>query len=67
MAKKMKNVDMVHYGLVLARNETGAVCDKLLDAGVAWESDEYQAARKANHDATAALNAYRKMINEKGI
>ena len=59
----MNSIDMVHYGLVINRNETGAACDKLLDSGVAWESAEYQAARKANSEATAALVAYSKAKN----
>jgi hypothetical protein len=56
-------IDMIHYGLVVARTETGKACDALLDAFVPWDSDEYQAARKANAEAIAALAAYRAMKN----
>jgi len=61
--KKTGNVDLVHLALVMARKATGAACDKLLDAGVAWESKEYQDARNASMIATQALNTYSKAKN----
>lgn len=51
-------VDQAHLKLVQARKEAQAACDRLLDSGVAWESDEYQAARAASIAASAALDAY---------
>ena len=63
MSMGMNNIDKVHFALVTKRNETGAICDKLLDAGVAWESAEYQAASKANSEAYAAVVAYSKAKN----
>lgn len=61
--KKFRNVDMAHLALVQERDRTGAICDKLLDAGVSWDSDEYQAARKANSEANAKVVAYSKAKN----